>query len=113
VGCVDAAENIAQGETSFTIELDSVSPLATRVYDDSGSLVVVTNEEATCGYVTEDPEDSGICGFVIDDVELMSGSGSLEHSISFDSSETYYVRCKDSFGNEPSECSVIVSGGEF
>ena len=73
----------------------------------------MTNEEATCSYVNEKPEGVGICGFEVENGEMMSGSDGLVHSVSFDSLKTYYVRCKDSFGNEPSECSVVVSGGEF
>ncbi len=113
IACVDSAGNDASAQTNFKVEKDTSSPKVTRVYSESGSLVVITNEPGTCSFVNAKPEGTGICGFKIDDGELMSGSGTQRHATNFDTSKVYYIRCKDDFGNTPTKCLITVGGGDF
>lgn len=111
--CSDSAGNSDEAQTSFTIKKDVVSPETTRVYRNSGELVILTNEDATCSFVNAKPQGNvGVCGFKVSDGNMMSGSGT-SHTTSFDASKVYYVRCQDKFGNLPNTCSLIVRGGEF
>lgn len=50
VECYDTAMNTARINTTFYIDVDSIAPNITRMYKDSGSLVIQTNEQATCAY---------------------------------------------------------------
>ncbi len=121
IRCEDAAGNIARNETNFILDIDAVAPQVTRVYANSGNLYVITNEQANCAFVNSPPATSAVCGFHVDgcsDIEgceLMSVDSSEEgygkSSASFDISKTYYIRCEDLFGNEPSQCNLVVSGG--
>ncbi|MBU0977918.1 MAG: hypothetical protein KKD18_05870 [Nanoarchaeota archaeon] len=106
IACTDVAGNNALEEISFTIEADLVGPSVSRVYDDSGTLMVVTDEPGTCSYT----HDS--CNFDVGEGEMMNG-GDYIHSTNLDYQAIYYVKCKDGFDNEPSGCSIVVSGGEF
>ncbi|MBU0907298.1 MAG: hypothetical protein KKE05_04025, partial [Nanoarchaeota archaeon] len=60
----------------------------------------------TCSYT----HDS--CNFDVGEGEMMNG-GDYIHSTNLDYQAIYYVKCKDGFDNEPSGCSIVVSGGEF
>jgi len=121
VKCTDKAENIALKEANFTLNIDSTAPKVTRVYADSGTLYVITDEPSNCAFVNTKPSNSGVCGYKvsncdkIEGCELMSVESSAERysisSTSFDTSKTYYIRCADLLGNEPSQCNVRVSGG--
>ncbi|MFH1802658.1 MAG: hypothetical protein ABH864_04365, partial [archaeon] len=107
ISCTDSAGNNALVKISFTIESDIVGPGITRVYDNSGTLVVITDEDATCAYTNE-----ATCNFEIDEGQMMDGSEMI-HTTALEDGVTYYIKCKDSFDNVPSGCSIIVSGGEF
>jgi len=90
--CTDVAENVATGTSVFTIEVDDVGPLITSIYNLNGILNVITNEPSQCAFTHES------CAFNFDDGELMSGSG-LTHTTSFEQGLTYYIKCRDDFGN--------------
>jgi hypothetical protein len=108
VYCVDSAGNIAERTARFSIEIDVAPPKITRVFDKSGTLVVVTEENAECGVVVGGES----CGFNLGDpeVNLMSGLG-REHSYSFNSKDAHYIKCRDSFGNIGGGCGIIVRRG--
>lgn len=101
--CEDKAGNKAEASTKFKIKVDTSAPKVTRVYNSGGSLKVVTNEDAVCAYSF----DSCKFGFDDPDVELMSGS-EKEHTESWQTEQTYYIKCKDYYENSPSRCSIIV-----
>jgi len=100
--CTDVAENVATETSVFTIEVDDVGPIITLVYNLNGILNVITNEPSQCAFTHES------CGFNFDDGELMSGTG-LTHTTSFEQGLTYYVKCRDDFGN--TGACVTVTGG--
>jgi len=109
VNCVDEAGNTAETNSTFSIEVKSTIPKVGRVYSSSGILYVVTNEKAECSYSTNS------CGFdVVDGESFDSNSAKTTHFTNFDDEETYYVKCKDEFGNEKiGECDIVVKGGAF
>ncbi|MAE49591.1 hypothetical protein CMI48_02055 [Candidatus Pacearchaeota archaeon] len=84
--------------------------MVARAYRQAGSLVVVTDEPATCAWSPLD------CGFAVadasgdDEVTVMTG-GSRSHSIGFDAGTTYHVKCADVFGNTAGQCQIVVRGG--
>ncbi len=106
--CKDGAGNTAEKTTNFKIEVDNIIPKITRVYLDDGNLVVVTDEEAECGY-----SFSG-CDFRVEQGNLMSivsNSARKRHSTNFESGKTYHIKCKDDFGNENLGCGIIATEG--
>jgi hypothetical protein len=104
--CVDVADNEASRETTLTIRRDFAYPEVTRVYDESGSLVIITKEDATCSYSNIN------CNFNVDEGNMMDGGGAV-HTTSLDYDKEYFVKCEDQYGNEPNGCSIVVKGGEF
>jgi len=105
VKCKDVAGNEAENFTEFSIRVDREAPKITRVYYD-GNLKIITDENAVCGYSFTDSK----CRFDMENstqAELMSGEGK-EHSADWQTENTYYIKCKDSYGREPGECSMIV-----
>jgi hypothetical protein len=104
IQCKDIAGNIAQTTLSFDIIIDTNSPQITRVYESGGALNIITNENSTCYYNKQS------CIYDLDNATEMSGAG-LVHTTSFDSSLDYYLKCKDSLGNVPGACSVVVRQG--
>lgn len=100
VECEDETGDLVRGETIFNIIHDTSTPQVARVWQDSGSLHVVTTEIADCRYSIDS------CNFGWDDGEL-AGSGE-EHIISVIQGRSYYVKCEDEFGNVPSGCSIVV-----
>jgi hypothetical protein len=111
VRCEDLAGNLVEDETTFYIELDNKSPKVSRVYQDSESLVIVTNEDAECRYIKGRSLTKSQCGFDFEEGILLSGSGKI-HTTNLER-ETYYVKCKDDLGNSPGSCSVIVKKGSL
>ena len=103
ITCKDKAGNSAEGSIEFIVEVDTSSPKVTRVYNSGGSLKVMTNEDAVCAYSFNNCK----FGFDDEDVELMSGS-EKEHTESWQTEQTYYIKCKDYYENSPSRCSIIV-----
>ena len=104
--CVDKASNEASEKTKLVIKRDSVYPEITRVYDESGTLTVITKEDATCSYTNAN------CNFNSDESSLMDGSGAI-HTTSLDYDVEYFIKCRDKHGNEPGECSIVVKRSEF
>jgi hypothetical protein len=104
--CVDRASNEASEETTLIIKRDFAYPEVTRVYDESGTLVVITREDATCSYTNTN------CNFDVDEGSLMDGSGSM-HTTALNYDLEYFVKCKDQYGNQPGDCNIVVKGGEF
>ncbi len=103
--CVDAGGNLATTSTSFTVKSDKQAPQVTRVYRDQ-ALKVTTDEEAECRYSTTS------CNFAIREglrMQYQSVDTKTRHFADWKQGVTYYIRCVDSYGNEPdpAACSVI------
>ena len=107
IKCIDSAGNIAYGESSFALELDSVAPEITRVYNDAGDLVILTNEDATCKFTND---NSFGCNFNLNNENLatMDGALSMIHSVLWNAKVVHYIKCEDIWGNNQGGCSIIV-----
>ncbi len=126
IKCIDKATNEANISTTFIIEIDTTPPKVTRVYSESGDLVVITNEPANCAYVNAPIEGrTNACNFKVEEGEVIGlelGSNQMKHATTFEEDKVYYIKCKDhpewkdeleTQRNEPSDCNIIVSSGLF
>ncbi|MEK6855080.1 MAG: hypothetical protein AABX73_02555 [Nanoarchaeota archaeon] len=117
VRCRDEVGNSASKSTSFTLEIDRISPKITRVYNDNGKLVVITNEPVQCSYLNVPISGrASACNFKFDEGNLMNvegGSEGLIHNTNLDNSRTYHIKCQDSYKNEIGigECNIVVKEG--
>ena len=109
VRCIDPAGNTAEASTSFDVELDTNAPIATRAYKDADKIKVVTNEDSECVYQKSISMKSDGCDFAFADGNKTEDSG-MTHSIPFNQNFIYYIKCKDSYGNENSGCAINVKG---
>lgn len=104
IRCEDLTGNTAEETARFIIEIDTTPPSISRVYEQGGNLIVITNEPADCYLSTSS------CTFEIEDGTAMSGND-LVHSGSFERDLNNYIKCKDRSGNFPGRCSMTVRGG--
>lgn len=109
VRCEDLAGNVVERTASFNIQIDTTAPEITRVYQQSG-LYIVTNEPSECFFITSSPNDANSCNFNIENSTQMSGL-EFVHTAPLDNTLTHYIKCKDSFGNLPGTCSIVVRKG--
>jgi hypothetical protein len=102
--CVDLGGNTDYNYTNFSVYVDRASPQVTRVYSMEAKLIISTNEDSVCSYSTDS------CNFGVSQGIVMPIDNSINHFAEWKSDQTYYIKCKDSFGNEPSssECSTII-----
>ncbi len=94
VTCKDVAGNLAQDETSFTVELDERGPIITKLYTEGNILHLSTNELSTCEFSTKG-------SFKYGEGTPMTGEQTLDHETTLDSS-VYYLVCRDAFDNDAS-----------
>lgn len=94
--CKDLAGNIAENSTSFDVIIDKFGPKITRIYFENG-LKVVTAEKAECRY-------SFSTNFIFENGTRM-GSDGFNHFAGW-VSNTYFIQCKDNFGNKGSRVKV-------
>ncbi|MBX4212401.1 hypothetical protein KW787_03040 [Candidatus Pacearchaeota archaeon] len=111
VRCEDIAGNVAERTSRFSINIDTQAPEVTRVYGKDNSLIVITNEPATCSFVNYINRTGDACSFEFNDGRLLSGSDIL-HSTSLESLP-YYIKCKDKFDNSLGGCNIVVQKGLF
>jgi len=101
VTCYDVAgNNIASAWKEFNLLPDTTAPKIVRVYNRGGMLYIATDESTTCQYSTK--------SFDYGSGTDMSGNSpaSKEHEAEWNTQFTYYVICKDRFGNEGSQMTV-------
>jgi hypothetical protein len=108
VRCIDAGGNAVEAVLEFVVDLDEEAPVVTRAYKESDGLKIVTDEDAECKYSLDS------CNFVFaEGLAMIHNPASLKttHFAKWDGGQSYYVKCQDEFGNEPSpnECSIVVS----
>ena len=104
IRCEDVAGNIDEKTISVNLEVDASAPGIIRVYNSGGSLYILTNENSDCAYTNNYPN----CGFIFTNGTQMNGGFTQEHTASWDTGKTYYIKCRDAWGNEPSSCSIRV-----
>ena len=106
IKCVDSAGNEATGNAEFNLNIDNSPTKAIRIFYESGSLSLITDEQAKC-YVSFD--ETKQCGFNINNEDSITSIFSTDHSITWDTSKTYYIKCRDLFDNQNSRCAIKVS----
>lgn len=109
IRCHDAAGNVDIKEAIFSVKTDKVEPVVVRAYKEDRYLKLITNEAGNCTYNTD--ENIG-CKF--DEGIVMTTLSEDEHFVEWDTQETFYIKCQDSFGNPPGpqECSIIARPSE-
>jgi len=102
IGCEDEVGDDVHGMVSFEIEKDDLAPRIARVWNEAGTIHVITTEESECKY-------SGLgCKF---DWETADSAGTdEEHIFSTVPGRMYHIKCMDEFGNVPRSCSISVIG---
>ena len=110
--CIDSGGNAAESETTFNVFVDKQTPRVTRAYKQLDALKIVTDEDSECVYSLKD------CNFDFKDGQKMAYSNiDVKYNLFADwkASNTYYIKCRDSYGNEPSpnQCSIVVSAVEL
>lgn len=103
IQCEDPAGTIATGSTTFTVAIDSVAPLVTRVYGTGAAFTVITNEPADCRASSVSCQESWVNG------TALSGSGQIHTGTWGNRSAFQYIQCSDRWLNGPgSACSAVV-----
>ena len=103
--CIDAVGNIAEASAPFNLNIDSASPLVVRAFKEGGRLANQTNEMAKCAYgLNEDYCGEGR----VENGSSMTTGFSKEHSATWESWQSYYIKCGDIYNNENSDCVIIV-----
>jgi len=123
ITCRDGVNQDVSISSSFSVEQDSSVPQVTRIYRESGSLFIVTDEVAECAYTFAPVEGrNAACDFQVEEansvggvvlMRIVSDSEGFRHSTSFNDDKTYHIKCEDEFGNEPLGCNVVASSGDF
>ena len=100
VECEDETGDFARASTNFKIIHDVSTPQVARIWQESGQLHIITTEISECKYSTQ------TCSFNWGTAES-AGSG-FNHELPVIHGQNYFIKCKDEFGNVPSQCSIKV-----
>lgn len=111
--CVDLGGNTATGKTNFEVFVDTFAPMVVRVLNDANRLKIITDEDASCYYSTN---QNTKCNYEIGNnsiAQLMPHEiqdNKKEHFAAWNVKDTYYVKCKDENDKQPAptQCSIIV-----
>ncbi len=106
VKCVDAGGNVAISNTTFTLDIDTASPIVTRAYYEDDYLKLVTVRDSDCVYSADS------CDFLFEEGILMPYAKSSTHIVAWENDKIFYVKCRDEFRNEPIDCSVVIQPKE-
>jgi hypothetical protein len=106
--CIDAGGNVAESNTTFTVEVDKSPPLITRAYRNQDALQIVTDEDAECVYAP-----SGNCNYQIKDgiiIKYLNADDKTVHVMPWKDNAIYYIKCLDLYNNQPDEskCSMTI-----
>ncbi|MDP2628492.1 MAG: hypothetical protein Q8P15_01185 [Nanoarchaeota archaeon] len=104
IQCTDLAGNSETKTIAFEVESDPYAPSIVRVYKDGSNLKLITDEEAECVYTTFG------CSYSFADGTTITTSDGKNHFTSWNPKANFYIKCKDTYGNEPfpNECSITV-----
>jgi len=107
IRCMDLAGNYDEKTIAFNVESDTSSPVVIRMYNENGKLKITTNEQASCSYSITD------CNYNMEEGNPLTTTNGKEHYLDYSSTgnqNTYYIKCKDNYGNKPSasQCSIII-----
>jgi hypothetical protein len=107
VTCEDEAGNSDNKTAVIDVAIDDSAPIVLKsYYEDNRKLVILTNEDSTCKYVTN---SSLGCYFDFDEDNstLMAGEEKY-HEGYWRYTEDYYVKCRDKLNNTNLNCGVML-----
>lgn len=108
IRCQDIAGNLAYKNATVQVRIDRTAPLISRVYNDKGNLKLYTDEESYCKYMFAGGSPSCIFSMSSGNLTAMYGTSALEHTTPWKKGFTYLVKCADFYGNENSDCGMII-----
>ena len=95
IGCTDVAGNLVFNQTTFSVKIDQQPPLIIRAFEDTSTspsvFKIETDELATCEYTTDK-------AFTYGTGNLMQAGDNNQHW-ALSGFTTYYIICKDQYGN--------------
>jgi len=112
IKCQDSM-SITQNQTTFNVIVDKDAPKITRIYKSGGSLILRTDEPATCSYHYSAGQKISGCNFTADDTlyaKFFDSIGETTHTTAWDN-EPWYVKCYDKCGNgnkSSDDCTAII-----
>ncbi|MEM4318397.1 MAG: hypothetical protein QW244_01430 [Candidatus Pacearchaeota archaeon] len=111
VKCRDLGNMETEANTSFIIQQAPI-PNVTRMFTEGNDLRLETDVKARCVYSID--ENSG-CRFSPDKASNFSSGDSYHHIATLVKEWTYYVKCRDIWGDNswPVDCSIIVKPFEL
>ncbi|MFA4952957.1 MAG: hypothetical protein WC584_01935 [Candidatus Pacearchaeota archaeon] len=109
IKCMDLGGNYDIEKIKFSVETDTTPPMVVRAYHIETYLEIITNENAECVYDIKDCSYDFDKGTPINRVDEDN-----VHYLDWNSEKTYYIKCKDEFGNmpAPNQCSIVVRAFE-
>ena len=84
--------------------IDENYPSLSRMFESLKNIKVKTDEDAKCYYSNN---DQVACGFDINNASMLAGD-KKEHTTEWKYDRTYYIKCKDTFGNYNKDCGIII-----
>lgn len=102
IKCVDSGGNVAEQKLDFKLDIDTSAPVIARAYEEESMLKIVTLRDSECSYSLDN------CDFTFDEGTIMPYPNSTVHVTEWNKDNTYYIKCRDEFRNEPADCSMIV-----
>src|SRR3989344_761532 len=94
ISCFDVAGNLAQTNTTFNVNIDTLGPHLSQIYTEGTLLYIITHEDSTCEY-------SSTGAFAFGRGVRMTGENTKEHTTTLDNN-VYYLTCRDAFQNDAS-----------
>lgn len=107
INCCDAGLNCDEKTIDFEVESDFLAPLVVRISNElkgTNQLKLTTNEKAECVYSITD------CTYNFAEGNKFTSEDQINHFAEWNTDNTFYVKCRDEFTNQPltDQCSVIV-----
>ncbi len=109
IKCIDLGGNTANETVNFDVETDNSAPVVVRAYHEDNYMKLITNEDAQCVY------DNVNCNYPFSDGIKMTNIDGTSHFTDWNIKTNLYVKCKDSYGNEPlpNQCSITVKSSNL
>ena len=102
IKCVDLGGNSDTDKVNFVVDTDTNPPVVARVYHEESYLKLITDEEAECVYSDDD------CTYEFADGIKMTAK-EKEHFTDWNLNKIFYIKCKDTYDNQPNpdKCSIV------
>lgn len=91
IRCIDDVGNEAEKEFQYTLIVDEDAPTILKISYESGNVVVLTDEAATCKYSNDD-------SIIFNEMTVFSSTGDVRHSTAVDA-DYVHVKCMDRFNH--------------